>query len=89
VEARHASHIRQMRRAAGSTVKPWITGKTSDIIPGLVEAVYDGEDNTNQANLDLVNLGGFPLSADAVSEAFDEPLSMTQVLAIVSPFIAP
>ncbi|MEJ0106896.1 MAG: ferritin-like domain-containing protein [Bacteroidota bacterium] len=47
VEARHASHIRQMRKANGfGDVKPWITGKDSGI-GAAVQASYDGEENTN------------------------------------------
>ncbi|MCK7559841.1 hypothetical protein MKQ70_34840 [Chitinophaga sedimenti] len=53
-----------------------------------VQAVYDGEELTTQATINIVNLNGFTISADAASEAFDEPLNKAQVLAIVDPFIA-
>jgi len=87
VEARHASHIRQMRKANGfGDVKPWITGKDSGI-GAAVQASYDGEELTNQAGVEIVNINGQSISAAAASEAFDEPLSMEQVLAIVDPFI--
>jgi hypothetical protein len=95
VEARHASHIRQMRRAngglvpAGVTVKPWITLNQSGIASTDVQASYNGEEVTTQANVPIVNIGGQTISASAASEAFDEPLTMTQVLAIVDPFIVP
>lgn len=81
VEARHASHIRQMRKARGANVKPWITGKDSGI-GAAVQASYDGEEITTQAG---VNIAQF-VSADAASESFDEPLTEAQVLAIVAPF---
>lgn len=88
VEARHASHIRQMRKANGfGDVKPWITGKNSGIGPA-VQASYDGEELTTQAEIDIVNINGQSISASAASEAFDEPLTMAQVLAIVDPFIS-
>lgn len=88
VEARHASHVRQMRKANGfGDVKPWITGNQSGIPSTAVQASYNGEDNTVQAGSQIVNIGGSGISADAASEAFDEPLSMDQVLAIVKPFI--
>lgn len=88
VEARHASHIRQMRKANGfGDVKPWITGKESGI-GAAVQASYDGEEITSQAGVEIVNINGQSISAAAASEAFDEPLSMQQVLDIVSPFIA-
>ncbi|MBC7904346.1 MAG: ferritin-like domain-containing protein [Gemmatimonadaceae bacterium] len=89
VEARHAAHIRQMRKAnAFGDVKPWITGKDSGIGPS-VQASYNGEELTNQAGIEIVNINGKSISANAASEAFDEPLTKAQVLAIVDPFIAP
>lgn len=93
VEARHASHIRQMRKAngglvpAGVNVKPWITGKQSGIDTAAVQASYDGEELTIQATINIVNINGMAVSANAASEAFDEPLTKDQVLAIVDPFI--
>lgn len=88
VEARHASHIRQMRKANGfGDVKPWITGKDSGI-GAAVQASYDGEENTMQAMIDIVNINNSGISTSAATEAFDEPLSKDQVLAIVGPFIA-
>ncbi len=89
VEARHAAHIRTMRKAYGSgigNVKPWITGNMSGINSPLVQASYDGEDNTKQATIEIVNINGFPISVNAATEAWDEPLTKDQVLAIVGPF---
>ncbi len=89
VEARHAAHIRTMRKAYGSgvgNVKPWITGNMSGINSPLVQASYDGEDNTKQATIEIVNINGFPISFNAATEAWDEPLTKDQVLAIVTPF---
>lgn len=88
VEARHASHIRQMRKANGfGDVKPWITGKETGI-GSVVQASYDGEELSNQAGIEIVNINGTGISTAAATEAFDEPLSMEQVLNIVSPFLA-
>ncbi len=87
VEARHASHIRQMRKANNfGDVKPWITGKDSGI-GEVVQASYNGEEITSQAGIQITNINNFSISANAASEAFDEPLSMTEVLNIVRPFI--
>lgn len=86
VEARHASHIRQMRRANGATtIKPWITGKANDV-GARTDASYAGEDNTMQATIQIMNINGMGTSADAASEAFDEGLTRDMVLAIVGPF---
>ena len=88
VEARHASHIRQMRKANGfGDVKPWITGKETGI-GSVVQASYDGEELSSQAGIEIVNINGTGISTAAATEAFDEPLSMEQVLNIVSPFLA-
>ncbi|HEX7906152.1 MAG TPA: ferritin-like domain-containing protein [Chitinophagaceae bacterium] len=93
VEARHASHIRQMRKANGGlvpvgvNVKPWITLKQSGIDSTAVQASYNGEEITNQAGVEIVNINGQTITAEDASEAFDEPLTMAQVLAIVDPFI--
>ena len=90
VEARHAAHIRKVRFEAGATVKPWITLNQSGIpapFAAAVQASYNGEENTTQANVSIINIGGQTISANAASEAFDEPLTTAQVLAIVDPFI--
>ncbi|WP_336514566.1 ferritin-like domain-containing protein [Pollutibacter soli] len=88
VEARHASHIRQMRQArnTGVTNKPWITGKDTGGIGAAVQPVYNGEEITTQANINIAGFSG--ISANAASEAFDEPLTMEAVLDIVTPFLA-
>lgn len=96
VEARHASHIRQMRKntglavPAGVNVKPWITLNQSGIaapFDAYVQASYNGEEVTTQATVNIVNIGGQNITAAAASEAFDEPLSKAEILAIVDPFI--
>ncbi len=87
VEARHAAHIRSMRKANNfGNVKPWITGKESGI-GAVVQASYDGEELTTQAGVNIVNINGTSISAAAASEAFDEGLTKEQVLSIVGPFI--
>ena len=90
VEARHASHIRSVRAALGADIKPWITGVTNGI-GAAVAASYAGEDNKTQLGVKtqgLARLGGnVSSSSDIATEAFDEPLTKAQVLAIVMPFI--
>ena len=101
VEARHASHIRQMRRnlAAGSlvpagvTLQPWITLAQSGIETGnaganaAIQMSYNGEELTTQAGVNIVNIGGNTITANEASESFDEPLTKAQVSAIVDPFV--
>lgn len=94
VEARHAAHLRQMRKANGSLVpagvdvKPWITLNQSGIGSAAVQATYNGEENVVQGGVTITNIGGQQISAAAASEAFDEPLTKEQVTAIVTPFFA-
>lgn len=87
VEARHASHIRQMRAApAGGGVpnlKPWVTGANDSGVP-QVDPVYKGEDNVTQLGISIPSLG---FSVNASTAAFDEPLGTNDVLAIASLFI--
>lgn len=87
VEARHASHIRQMRKGRGAGVKPWITGSDSGI-GAAVQASYDGEEATTQAGVAITNISNSGISESAASEAFDEPLTFDEVIAIVTPFFA-
>jgi len=85
VEARHASHVRYIRQLKGASVKPWITGNSGG---GAPAAVYAGEENTTQAGVTITNINGMSISSEDASEAFDEPLTKDQVLAIVQPFFA-
>lgn len=86
VEARHASEVRRLRGNFENTAphKGWITGNQTDI-PGT-SAVYAGEDNVIQGGVDVTTLTSAGMNA--ATEAFDEPLTMAQVLAIAGNFIA-
>lgn len=98
VEARHAAHIRSMRRARQAAnpsnplyvgvIKPWVTLNQSNIGTSAVQASYNGEEVTTQAGVNILTVGGTTFSPEAASEAFDEILTDTQVLAIVAPFFA-
>jgi hypothetical protein len=84
VEARHASVIRRIRLREG-----WIT--LNQTTPPIPAAIYAGDENLVQGTVDVGTLAVAPLTIDAAtrSEAFDEPLTAEQVLAIASPFIRP
>jgi len=63
VEARHASHIRQMVAAnvtGASALKPWIayTATGNDTGVTAVDAVYAGEQNTTQAGIQITGING-------------------------------
>jgi rubrerythrin len=87
VEARHAAKIRYMRRVNGQApnVKPYTTG-ANDTGIAAVNGNYVREDNVIQAGVTITNINGFPISASTASEAFDEPLTASEVLALVAPF---
>lgn len=90
VEARHAAHVREIRKLLGSgngDVKPWITLNMSNINSPLVQPSYNGEENTTQLGIQIVGINGMDITAEDASEAFDEPLTKAQVLAIIDPFI--
>jgi len=79
--------IRQMRQERQfAEVTPWITLDYSGI-GASVDAVYAAEQNTLQAGVQIVNINGYDITYEAASAAFDETLTMPQVLAIVTPFI--
>lgn len=97
-EARHASHVREIRRRrkdAGQEttplvvglLQPWITLNYSNIASPLVQPSYNGEELTVQASIQITGINGFPIGIEEASESFDEPLTKAQVLAIVEPFI--
>lgn len=88
VEARHAAKIRQMRKALGVDIKPWITTEFSGVGSTAVNKSYAGEGITKQAAIEIVNINGQTISAPAATEAFDEGLTKDQVLEIITPFIA-
>lgn len=78
VEARHASAVRRLREQKG-----WITLNQSGIPAPAVQPIYNGEENTVQGGVDTAQFA----TAEAASEAFDEPLTMEQVNAIAGLFI--
>ena len=100
VEARHAAKIRYMRRMNGATdafgqpVQSWIAGSDSifnDLGVAAADGNYGGtvkENNVDQAGVIITNLPGVGgnISYSAAAEAFDEPLTKAEVLALVAPF---
>ncbi|HEY0053782.1 MAG TPA: ferritin-like domain-containing protein [Pedobacter sp.] len=100
VEARHAAKIRYMRRMNGAmgavegAVKPWIAGSASvfnDTGVAAADGNYGGavkENNVNQAGVIITDLNGVngKIKYSQAAEAFDEPLTKAEVLALVAPF---
>ena len=88
VEARHAAEVRRLR-GNFMDMEPfhqgWINGQATDV-PGTAP-VYAGEANVVHAGVDVAAVAAPFVADDEVTEAFDEPLTQAQVLAIVDPFI--
>ncbi|RYE19355.1 MAG: ferritin-like domain-containing protein [Sphingobacteriaceae bacterium] len=99
VEARHASHLRMLRRLRGVAIKPWVTSTTAQSndsgIP-QVDAVYGAgtsasfpaENNTTQGGVNILSLAAVSgtTSVTAATESFDEPLDSAAVINIVKLF---
>lgn len=85
VEAEHAAKVRRLRNQKG-----WITGSSRGDLPAFTQAIYDGEDNTIQAGINVASLSSTSANGgiSAATEAWDEPLTKEQVVAIVTPFLA-
>ncbi len=82
VEARHAAKSRSILSEIRNApqIKPWIT-----LNEGSPAPVYAGDDNTMQGGKEINGIAG--KSKQAVTEAFDEPLTKEAVLAIATLFI--
>ncbi len=80
VEARHAAEVRLIRGQPA-----WIVSNSRGDMPAATQPIYDGEADFTQGGADIKDLGGLPV--DALSGAFDEPLSKGKVLAIAKMFI--
>jgi hypothetical protein len=92
VEARHAAHIRLVRRFAGAIEypKPWITNNIAPIT--AVQSVYNGEDNTLQDGINITLLpdayyNPATVPGTAATEAFDEPIDSATVAAAIAQFM--
>ena len=99
VEARHASHLRTLRRGQGVNLKNWPSAATPALVPpppaALLAATTTGEDNKRQLLADNtpIAFAGLLLAADgnavqptALAEAFDEPITPTVAQAALDLF---
>jgi hypothetical protein len=88
VEARHASEVRRLRgmfQDQEPFYQGWINLANTDI-PGPAAGAYMGEDNTVHAGVDAATVAPM-IARDEVTEAFDEPLTQAEVMALVDGFI--
>lgn len=102
VDARHASYVRLSRLQSLVTIKPWIetinsattigtyTGPAANATVNTTSLanVYINEDNTVQAQIQIVGINGHKeLDTRAASASFDEVLSQLQVRTILLAFV--
>ncbi|MCB0696292.1 MAG: ferritin-like domain-containing protein [Chitinophagaceae bacterium] len=88
VLARQATFVRFLRSYwIGVDIKPWITGSNSDTTNTAAQRAYAGETPTTQAGIDVVGINGFDITANTATEAFDEPLIMSDGNNIIDRFI--
>lgn len=81
VEARHASEIRRLRGLKG-----WITrDERGEGMPAETQAVYDGEQQETQLGIDVNEITD--VNSDAITESWDEPLTMDEANNIAGLFI--
>ena len=71
--------------AAGATD----AGPQAAAVTAAFDKIYANEDNVTQGSVILANLSGANFGVEANQEAFDEPLTRAQVVAIVQPFFIP
>ncbi|HEX8270052.1 MAG TPA: ferritin-like domain-containing protein [Flavobacterium sp.] len=86
-ESRQASMVRMLRMEKG-----WITGNQRGAgVDPMFQLAYNGEELTTQMGINVNNVNngtnGPALPANAGSQAFDEPLTRAQVLAIADPLV--
>lgn len=98
VEARHAAHIRGLRRTTqNANVRDWVS-KNDDVITlaGVTDAVYTGEDADTQTLPDarIFPTDTTPIVTDtpakakiSLGEAFDEPITATVAAQLANLFI--
>ncbi len=85
VEARHASEIRRLRGLKG-----WITRDQRGAgMPSQTQAVYDGEEETTQGGVDATTVSTELIGnvTDAVTQAYDEPITGSTAENIAGLFI--
>ena len=79
VEARHAAHVRRMNGYQG-----WIPLDQPGA-PAAIQATYAGEEDPSALGINFLDVAN--VSIESATEAFDEPLSMADTLAIAGQFI--
>jgi hypothetical protein len=91
-EARHAAHVRFVRRFIPSAKEypaPWITNNIPPNGDPRFQVYYNGEDNVLQNGIDVSALPGITgvVPQSAATAAFDETLSQSIIIGFLAPFM--
>jgi hypothetical protein len=90
VDGKHAAHIRNLRYNTGSsTVRPWITGNSSESENSYTIPFYQPEAQIVQSGITIPGINGTGVTVDAATQAFDETHEKERVLQLIDPFIIP
>ena len=91
-EARHAAHVRFVRRYTGALENPapWITNNIPPTIP--MQPFYDGEDNMVQNGVTINTLNDIYANSGVIPKisataAFDEAYDKITVQTLIAPFL--
>ena len=83
VQARHASEVRRIRGKKG-----WVSSNNRGDLPAFMQAVYDGEDNTQQGSVNVLSYSPSSVGgSNTATEAFDEALTTAQTMAFLAFFL--
>jgi hypothetical protein len=88
--ARHAAHVRLLRRLpdinSPESPAPWINNNIPPALP--LQPYYTGEDNVTQRGINITTLTGVNGNIPKVSAtaAFDEPFDQPVVAALIEPY---
>ncbi|MEZ5017886.1 MAG: ferritin-like domain-containing protein [Flavipsychrobacter sp.] len=82
MEARHAAYIRNLRN-----IPAWTTESNNYTPVAAAQSTYIDEDQKTQNGVFLVDINGFNLTENAITEAFDEPLGEADVDIILGQFV--
>lgn len=86
VEGRHAAEVRRLRNTRGlDDIDAWITCQRRGTLPEATQPVYNGENNTVHAGVEAQDVTD--IEYEPVTEAWDEPLTRSEVESIASLFI--
>lgn len=87
INARHAAHIRSLRKALGVDVEPWITMYNGVSDREIDNEVYHRESTAIQLDFTITEITKGKVSANRSREAFDDEFNTGEVIAFIRKFV--